>query len=111
MSCLRIGRIDDYCADIAKSQKLAFSMPLLTESRVNYAIRLANSDDPEKRAAAASKPWLPVGRMEALSKDESPLVRSWLTRNPQCPDDLLKRMAESDPDPAIRAHANYRRMK
>lgn len=109
MSCLNIGRVTDYCLVVANSQKLKYSSPVPSASKIRRLRQMLSSDDPRKRAAAAGNPMLPDPQLWELGEsDPSVLVRQWVTRNPKCGKDLLEFMANNDPDPTIRAHAGFR---
>jgi len=49
----------------------------------------------------------PVRQLISLAKDKDIHVRSWVARNPECPEAVLRYMRDNDSEMSIREFAKY----
>lgn len=66
------------------------------------------SDNVKERSAAAGNPMTDRWDLTRLAEDASIEVRSWVLRNPKCPEWILRERAEKDSEKSLREFAKYR---
>jgi len=66
------------------------------------------SPDVKVRAAAAGNPMMLEYMLNYLRTDPELEVRSWVARNPNCPKEILVKIATFDSNISLRSFANYR---
>jgi hypothetical protein len=101
MSCVSGGNVSEYWAR-AKNQKLRYTGPGSTASKVARLVRLSKSDTVHDRSVAAGNPNTPLEALQTLVYDDSADVRGWLLRNPEVPKDILVQLTyDSEPQIAF----------
>lgn len=91
----------------AKSQRLRFSMPQVTDSKLARVRAMAESDDLQLRAVAAGHALATPGMLLSLAIDPEWFVRACVVKNPLVQSAVLEWIANHDEEPTIRAAAKF----
>lgn len=104
MSCITVIGRRRFWEGGCSEERLPFSSPPWTRSKMRRLVGYATSADPRERAVAAANPKTPYDLMRVLAGDPEVSVRRWVVKNPALPEGLVRYMAE-DKDPGVRAYA------